>query len=465
MNALHFCPKDGWFGDPMPVWYEGVYHLYYTKLYHAENRNLGWGHLVTRDLIHYEERPDPFAESDPGAPINTGCVFPWKGVFHAYYYGKTPTGEAAIFHAASDDPDSFTYQGDICFTRPDFYRQDDTWRDPFVFRDEKSGVFRMVFCAKAPDDGSHDNGAGVIAQAVSEDLRHWKCLPPLPLYGVAGHPECPQLFQVGNRIGLSYFWKENRFRTAETIQGPWEASRIASPDGSDFTAPRLMQDGERTILCGWLPQQAIDAGDRGWGGYYLIPRELTFPDGHTPHTRFIREIYRMFPHKGSFKPDNALLCGKGWRREGERLVADTPCGGCMAIWRDMPSCCLIRATVTFTGPGSLFWEIAMHDGLLGAEQDLEDGYCLELNAGEGVARLFRHRYYHGYPYLVTVPLPVEPGKPLSVELVRNGDILEIGLGERRTMVTRLAENERGAFCIRAMDTVATVDEFALFLPD
>ncbi len=69
MNGLHFCPSDGWFGDPMPLYHDGTYHIYYTKL--LPQGKLLWGHIATKDFVHYTEYPNPFPYNTPGAPINT----------------------------------------------------------------------------------------------------------------------------------------------------------------------------------------------------------------------------------------------------------------------------------------------------------------------------------------------------------------------------------------------------------
>ena len=96
MSSLHFCPADGWFGDPMPLWHDGVYHVYYTKMYH--NKKVGWGHISSTDLVEYTEHPDPFPCGEEGTPTSTGCVYWHDGKFHAYYAGKDFT----MLHSESD---------------------------------------------------------------------------------------------------------------------------------------------------------------------------------------------------------------------------------------------------------------------------------------------------------------------------------------------------------------------------
>ena len=84
-DFLHFQPKGGGFGDPIPLWENGIWHIYYNKLYCG--KGVTWGHISTKDFVHYVEHPDPFIPNMKNHPVNTGCVFYDKkgGVFHAYY--------------------------------------------------------------------------------------------------------------------------------------------------------------------------------------------------------------------------------------------------------------------------------------------------------------------------------------------------------------------------------------------
>lgn len=57
---IHFTSKRGWINDPNGlIWHDGVYHLYYQ---HAPGALYGvwdnhhWGHAVSRDLFHWEEK-------------------------------------------------------------------------------------------------------------------------------------------------------------------------------------------------------------------------------------------------------------------------------------------------------------------------------------------------------------------------------------------------------------------------
>ena len=101
-DFIHFEAEDGFTGDPLPLYHDGVYHIYYNKIYKADKHTkpedkdicVGWGHISTRDWIHYTEHPDAFknwvrwSESHlMTRPYNSGCIFYGEGQFHAYFAG------------------------------------------------------------------------------------------------------------------------------------------------------------------------------------------------------------------------------------------------------------------------------------------------------------------------------------------------------------------------------------------
>ena len=54
---VHFSPKEHWMNDPNGlVYFEGEYHLFYQ--YNGRSmvaEHVGWGHAVSKDLLHWEE--------------------------------------------------------------------------------------------------------------------------------------------------------------------------------------------------------------------------------------------------------------------------------------------------------------------------------------------------------------------------------------------------------------------------
>ena len=72
--AYHHTPLYGWMNDPNGMFYkDGEWHLCYQwNPYGSKWQNLSWGHSVSRDLIHWEHRPDAVIEPDGLGMIFSG---------------------------------------------------------------------------------------------------------------------------------------------------------------------------------------------------------------------------------------------------------------------------------------------------------------------------------------------------------------------------------------------------------
>ncbi|MCB9785043.1 MAG: family 43 glycosylhydrolase, partial [Candidatus Omnitrophica bacterium] len=101
---LHFQPEETVLGDVIPFFWEGIYHIFYL-------RGSGWGHISSKDLVHWEELPNAIEsgqEADAPDRENcwTGSIVEHGGVFHLFYTGKNsrdPKGDQKVMHATSHD--------------------------------------------------------------------------------------------------------------------------------------------------------------------------------------------------------------------------------------------------------------------------------------------------------------------------------------------------------------------------
>ena len=147
----HHTPAYGWMNDPNGLFYkDGLYHLYYQwNPYGSQWENMHWGHSVSRDLVHWENKGMALAPDALGT-IFSGCAVVdhentagfGKGAVVAFY---TSAGESQMQSMAysKDNGASFVkYDGNPVVTAdvPDF-------RDPHVFWHQETARWVMLLAA------------------------------------------------------------------------------------------------------------------------------------------------------------------------------------------------------------------------------------------------------------------------------------------------------------------------------
>ncbi|MCX7600136.1 MAG: family 43 glycosylhydrolase, partial [Armatimonadetes bacterium] len=280
-SPVHFRPEKGVFADPIPFFWDGQYHVFYLQ---GDVGPVPWQHIVSRNLIHWEELPPALVTDGPpdspnGMHMFTGSGIEKDGTFHIFYTGHNPDNPAGlefVLHATSPDLVHWTKHpeeiigpdGHIYAATP----HNRNWRDPYVFWNDEEGQYWMVVIA---DDAK--TGQTVQGLLVSRDLKDWKYQPPLE--GCEGQ-ECPDLFKIGDTW---YLIGGHMYYSAKSSRGPYRKHENHVIDRPGLYAGKRMFDGRRHVWVAWAwdNREPTDACPDGtWGGYMCLPRELyPGPDG------------------------------------------------------------------------------------------------------------------------------------------------------------------------------------------
>ena len=141
-----YRPANGWFGDVMPIYVDGRFHIFYTIL-HGDDlggpgvlKGLDWAHISTDDFLTFEEHPLAIVRGDSKAAdllVGAGSVVEAPdGTFVAFYGGINPArsswgaAEQVVLRATSEDLETWTKDDGFEFEAdPSWYERHD-WRDP-----------------------------------------------------------------------------------------------------------------------------------------------------------------------------------------------------------------------------------------------------------------------------------------------------------------------------------------------
>ena len=258
---FHFSSRRGWNNDPNGLFcFGGQYHLLYQhNPYSVEWGNLHWGHAVSRDLVHWTERPVALYPDELGA-MSTGCAV----VDHDNTSGLGSPGAPAIVAVYTAGHASWTPGFVQCLAIST--DGGSTWskydgnpviehivhrnRDPKVIWHPETGRWVMVLYMDRFD----------YAIFTSPNLLQWERVSDLELPRCT---ECPELFPLaldGERKWV--FWGANTTYLVGSFDGrtfrPEQGPRKLQPDGNGYAAQTWSdvppEDGRR-IQMAWLRQQ------------------------------------------------------------------------------------------------------------------------------------------------------------------------------------------------------------------
>ncbi|ULO05782.1 glycoside hydrolase family 32 protein [Paenibacillus sp. 19GGS1-52] len=285
----HVMPEAGWMNDPNGlIYFKGEYHLFYQHHPYSDKWGpMHWGHVTSKDLLHWKHLPIALAPTEPyelgqsgGYGCWSGSAIEQDGVLTLIYTGHVDGRQPMEVQCAATSVDGITFDkhpaNPLIAVSPD--EGNTGFRDPKVWRHGE--LWYMVI-------GSGREGKGQALLYRSADLEEWAYM------GVAAESdgthgdmwECPDLFPLGDKhvLVLSPMNMEgakNLYMVGEMDyeSGKFTPEQEAMLDhGPDFYAAQTLLDNQgRRIMIAWMDHWGAEMAreDRGWYGAMTVPREL-----------------------------------------------------------------------------------------------------------------------------------------------------------------------------------------------
>lgn len=280
-GQFHFSPKHGWTNDPNGmVYYNGEYHLFYQHNPYGRGwGNMTWGHVVTKDLIHWKELGDVLH------PDQFGPVFSGGGVVdinNTSGFGKDGKPAMVVFHTGargwgqylSWSTDGRTFETMNHAAVPRINKEN---RDPKVIWYEPTKKWVMVIWVERGNNEQHS-----MQFLTSSDLKNWTKAGIA--YGGIGNDrylfECPEFYELPVEGMNEKKWvltganTEYAIGTFDGNNFKAEAEKLQGQHGRDFYAPQTFSDepNGRRIEIGWW-RTRTDSGEMSFNQSMSIPME------------------------------------------------------------------------------------------------------------------------------------------------------------------------------------------------
>jgi beta-fructofuranosidase len=465
---VFFRPRSGWVGDVIPVEDDGELRLFYLhELRESPKPGTSWALTRTRDLLTFTDDGIVLPHGSETAPdfnVYTGSVvIDRAGTHHLFYTAQNPRQLGAdglpvqlVAHATSaDGMRRWTKHPDHTFGAPAGYETAD-FRDPFVFRDEEQGRWRMLVAAR------HDSGPrrrrGVIAQLVSTDLVHWEPAPPFwdPRRYITH--ECPELFRLGDWWYLVYSEFSDafvtRYRMARSMDGPWLAPERDTIDGRAYYAAKSADLAGRRIFAGWIATREGDSDDGAWqwAGTLSLLEARQNPDGSLAFA-LPNEVVDSFTEQVTLDLEpGGLTAADGY--------------ACLISNAALPRQCYLRVELD-VDPGT-----AEAGLLLRTSPDGDEGYVLRLEPKRGRMVLDRWprtstgdaqwQVSGDVPHFLELERPADLTEPAhTIEIVLEDDIAVVVLDRQICLSTRLYDHTHDLLGIFVGDGTAKLRDLTL----
>ncbi|MEE5988121.1 sucrose-6-phosphate hydrolase [Ligilactobacillus equi] len=310
----HIAAKSGWLNDPNGlVYFKGYYHVFFQHYpYDAVWGPMHWGHVRSKDLIHWETLPIALAPDQEDGCFS-GSAIEYDGklfLIYTAHYNLKEDGSKSYQEqnlAVSEDGINFTkYQGNPVI-KPPLANNTENFRDPKIWSDGQD--FYCIIGGQTLDN------RGQVLLYKSHDIYHWtfeKVLATSKVSTVQGTMwECPDYFEINGQKVLvvspqgiepdGEFYQnhhENGYFVGQEKEGnfiyPQNSFRELDRGHDFYAAQTLLAPDGRRILIAWLDmwEQKYHEQADGWAGMLSFPREITIEDGAV-RMRPIRELGKI----------------------------------------------------------------------------------------------------------------------------------------------------------------------------
>jgi len=339
--GYHFCvPEDnGRPGDPNGCFYaNGRYHLMY--LYNRNGVGFCWGHVSSRDLVHWRHHPDAigpgdgddgcfsgggFVDDDGTAYLSYWMLWGDKGIGiakssdrHYDHWRKLDANpvikstEWGITEIASEDGRKLIY-GSADPTN--------IWKKNGKYYILTGNLLVLNKYGRKPDSPERFKGDHLYLFE-SEDLGKWvykgefyernsewtevsednmcPSFLPLPSSPDGGEPSGKHLLLfISHNKGCQYYVGD--YDTNRDSFIPNNHGRMTWVDNTYFAPEALVDDKGRQIMWSWLVDNPGGEEAKGWSGVYGLPRSLWLGEDGTLRMRPVKELEMLRCAEQSWK--------------------------------------------------------------------------------------------------------------------------------------------------------------------
>ncbi len=454
--GYHFCvPEDmGMPGDPNGAFYHaGTYHLMY--LYSRSGGGFCWGHISSRDLVHWRHHPDAigpgngdegcfsggaFVDEDgsawlsywmlwgargiglarsSGPPYDVWTKSPANPVIRSTEWGITEVRDSkgAVALLGSADPSN-------------------VWKQNGRYHVLTGNLLVLNKVGRAADAPLSAQGDRLYlwssTNLVDWEYRHvfyerqagWTdrsednmcpSFLPLPSSRDGGPPSGKHLLLfISHNLGCQYYvgsYRDDRFH-------PDNHGRMTWVDNT-FFAPEALIDGKgRQIMWAWLLDNPSGEKERGWSGVYGLPRVLWLGEDGSLRMAPVSELAALRNREQAW-PDSRLEAGDSSRVEvvnGESFE--------------------LEATVNPSETGRCGVEVR-------AAEDGSEATVLGYDAAAGELYFDATRSGgDGRRVVEKAPLRLAPGEALRLRVFVDRSVIEVFANDRQAISRRVYPTRR-----------------------